>query len=75
MRPVPRSTTPNAEPFSAMLTDYNIPSTTASALPLARSVSVMECETGIALVRPRGRGSSTAKKLKSTCPPTAAPAL
>jgi len=36
---------------------------------------MMDCETGIGLVRPRGRGSSTVKKLKSACPPGAPPAL
>ena len=57
------------------LTDCSFPSTTARAFPLARSVSVMDCETGIGLVNPRGRGSSTVKKLKSAWPPGAPPVL
>ena len=75
MRPRPRSTTRNAVAFPAPLTDCSLPSTTASAFPLARSVSVMDCDTGIGLVNPRGRGSSTVKKLKSACPPGAPPVL
>ena len=55
---LPRSTTRNAVALPAPLTDCSFPSTTASAFPLARSVSVMDCETGIGLVSPRGRGSS-----------------
>ena len=51
------------------------PSTAARAFPLARSVSVMDCETGIGLVNPRGRGSSTGKELKSAWPPGAPPVL